>query len=84
MNFNFLGRFCLVFGLIFMGFWWGEYEEHDRNLEIDFWTSFWRMVFWFKFSNANLESLARFLNEPRLDLGSLGWLESIGMLEIVG
>ena len=54
-----------------MGFSWGEYEEHDGNLKIDFWTSFDGGVFWSEISNVDLESLARFLNEPRLDLNSL-------------
>ena len=71
------------FGSIFMGFWWGEYEEHDRNLKIDFWTSFWRRVFWSELFLADLESLARFLDEPRVDLDSLDDFEWNGMVEII-
>ena len=55
-----------------MRFRWGEYEEHDGSLRIDFWTSFDGGVFWSELFLADLESLARFLNEPRIDLSSLG------------
>ena len=34
--------------------------------------------------NLDLERLARFLDEPRVDLDSLGCLELNGMVEIVG
>ena len=34
--------------------------------------------------NADLESLARFLDEPKVDLDSLGCLELNGIIEIVG
>ena len=74
----------MVFSSIFMGFWWGEYEEHDRNLRIDFWTSFDRRAFSSKSIFVDLESLARFLDEPRVDLDCLGCLELNGMVEIVG
>ena len=74
----------MIFEIIFMGFWWGEYEEHDGSLKIDFWTSFDGGVFWSETLNVDLESLDKFLNEPRLDLSSLGWLESNGMVEIIG
>ena len=67
-----------------MEFWWGEYEEHDGNLKIDFWTSFDGGVFWSEISKDNLESLARFLNEPMVDLRSLDWLEWNGIVEIIG
>ena len=32
----------------FYGVLMGEYEEHDGNLKIDFWTSFDGGVFWSK------------------------------------
>ena len=67
-----------------MGFWWGEYEEHDGSLKIDFWMSFDGGVFWFEFLNADLKSLARFLDEPLVDLDFLGWLESNGTVENIG
>ena len=60
------------FWLDFYGILMGEYEEHDESLRINFWTSFDGGVFWSEFSNVDLESLARFLNEPRVDLSSLG------------
>ena len=67
-----------------MGFLCGEYEEHDCRLEIDFWTSFNGGVFWSKISRDDLESLAQFLNEPRVDLSSLGDFELNGMVENIG
>ena len=69
---------------IFMEFWWGECVEHDRNLRIDFWTSFDRRVFSSELFLVDLESLARFLDEPLMDLGSLGDFEWNGMVEIIG
>ena len=72
------------FWVSFMGFWWGEYEEHDRNLRIDFWTSFDRRVFSSELFLVDLESLARFLKEPMLDLDSLGDFEWNDMVEIIG
>ena len=72
------------FWVIFMGFWWGEYEEHDRNLKIDFWTSFLWKVILSKLFLVDLERLARFLDEPRVDLDSLDDFEWNGMVEIVG
>ena len=66
------------------GFWWGECVEHDRNLQIDFWTSFDRRAFWSETLIADLGRLMRFLMKWSVDLGSLGWLELIGMLEMVG
>ena len=72
----------MVLSLIFMGFWWGECVEHDRKLQIDFWTSFWRRAFWSETLIADLGRLVRFLTKWRVDLGSLGRLESIGMFEI--
>ena len=74
----------MVFGSIFMEFWWGEYEEHDRNLKIDFWTSFWRRVFSSELFLADLERLARFLDESLVDLDSLSDFEWNGMVEIIG
>ena len=74
----------MIFGSIFMGFWWGEYGEHDRNLRIDFWLSFLRRVFSSESLNPDLESLAMFLDEPMVDLDSLGCLELNGMVGIVG
>ena len=74
----------MIFSSIFMGFWWREYEEHDRNLRIDFWSSFWRRVFSSESILVDLERLARFFDEPRVDLDSLGCLELNGMVEIVG
>ena len=65
-------------------FWWGEYEKHDKNLIIDFWSSFLRRAFSFETLNPDLERLARFLDEPRVDLDSLGCLELNDMIEIVG
>ena len=86
--------FEVVFGLIFMGFWWGEYKEHDGSLKIDFWKleykehdgslSFDGGVFWSEISKDDLESLARFLNKPRVDLSSLGDFELNGMVENIG
>ena len=67
-----------------MGFWWGEYEEHDGSLKIDFLTSFDGGVFWSESSKDDLESLDWFLNEPRIDLDSLGDFELNGMVEIIG
>ena len=37
-----------------------------------------------EFLNADLESLTKFLDEPRVDLDSLGCLELNGMVEIIG
>ena len=74
----------MVFGLIFMGFWWGEYEEHDCRLEIDFCTGFDERVFWSENSIYDLESLAWFLDEPIVDLDSLDDLELNGMVEKIG
>ena len=74
----------MIFGISFMGFWWGEYEEHDGSLKIDFWTSFDVGVFWSEIFKDDLESLARFLNEPRVDLSSLGDFELNGMVENIG
>ena len=74
----------MVFGSIFMGFWWGEYEEHDRNLKIDFWTSFWWRVILSELFLVDLECLARFLDELLVDLDSLGDFELNGMVEIIG
>ena len=42
------------------------------------------MVFWSELFFADLESLARFLDEPLLDLDSLGDFELNGMAEIIG
>ena len=67
-----------------MGFRWGEYEEHDGSLKIDFWTSFDKGVFWSETLNVDLEHLGRFLTKWRLDLDSGGYLESNGMIKIVG
>ena len=74
----------MIFGSKFMGFDGGECVEHDRNLRIDFWTRFDRGAFSFETLNPDLESLTRFLDEPRVDLDSLGCLELNGMVEIVG
>ena len=38
----------------------------------------------FEFILVDLESLTRFLDEPRVDLDSLGYLELNGMIEIFG
>ena len=67
-----------------MGFWWGEYEEHDGSLKIDFWTSFDGGVFWSELFLVDLEGLARFLDEPRVDLDSLDDFEWNDMVEIIG
>ena len=69
---------------IFMGFWWGECEERDGSLKIDFWTRFDGGVFWSELFLVDLESLARFLDEPRVDLDSLDDFEWNGMVEIIG
>ena len=74
----------MIFGSIFTGFWWGEYGEHDRNLKIDFLTSFLRRVFWSELFLVDLESLARFLDEPRVDLDSFDDFEWNGIVEIIG
>ena len=42
------------------------------------------MVFWSELFLVDLESLARFLNEPMLDLDSLGDFEWNDMVEIIG
>ena len=67
---SFLDDFRDNFYGVLMGRVWGTWWK----LKIDFWTSFDRRVFWSETLNVDLESLARFLNEPRLDLSSLGWL----------
>ena len=56
-------------------------EGHGRD---NFWMSFDRRVFSFELFFVDLGRLARFLDGPRLDLGSLGRLELIGMFEIFG
>ena len=43
-----------------------------------------KQVFWSEFLNADLESLAQFLDEPMVDLDSLGDFELNGMVEIIG
>ena len=53
-------------------------------MKIDFWTSFDGGVFWSELFLVDLESLARFLDEPLMDLGSLGDFEWSGMVEIIG
>ena len=72
------------FWIIFLGFWWGEHEEHDGSLKIDFWRSFDGGVFWSELFLVDLESSARFLDEPRVDLDSLDDFEWNGMVEIIG
>ena len=62
----------MIFGIIVMGFCWGEYEEHDGSLKNDFWTSFNGGVFWSETLIDDLGRLVRFLTKWRLDLGSLG------------
>ena len=66
------------------GFWWGECVEHDRNLQIDFWTSFDRRVFSSELFFDDSEWLVRFLKKWRLDLDSLGDFEWNSMVEIIG
>ena len=82
--FEFLESILDEFWLKIYGFWWGEYGEYYRNLRIDFWSRFLRRAFSSETLNPDLERLARFLDEPRLDLDSLGCLELNGMIEIVG
>ena len=53
-------------------------------MKIYFWTSFDGGVFWSELFLANLESLARFLDEPLVDLDSLGDFEWNGMVKIIG
>ena len=53
-------------------------------MKINFWTSFDGGVFWSELLLVDLESLARFLNEPMLDLDSLGDFEWNDMVEIIG
>ena len=53
-------------------------------MKIDFWSHFLRRAFSSETLNPDLERLARFLDEPRVDLDSLGCLELYGMVEFVG
>ena len=53
-------------------------------MKINFWTSFDGGVFWSELIFVDLESLARFLDEPRVDLDSLDDFEWNGMVEIIG
>ena len=70
----------MVFGSIFMGFWWGEYEEHDGSLKFDFWTSFDGGVFCSELVLDDFKCLARFMDEPLVDFDSLGDFELNGMI----
>ena len=51
---------------------------------MDFWTSCDRRVFSSELFFIDLGRLARFLDEPLMNLDSLGDLEWNGMLEIIG
>ena len=53
-------------------------------MKINFWTSFDRGVFWSELFLVDLERLARFWDEPMMDLGFLDDFEWNGMVEIIG
>ena len=67
-----------------MRFWWGECEEHDGSLKIYFRASFDGVVLWSELFLTDLESLAKFFDEPLVDLDSLGDFEWNDMVEIIG
>ena len=74
----------MIFGSNFMGFHGESMENMIGTSELIFRRVFLRRVFSSELFFVDLGRLARFLDEPLMDLDSLGDFEWNGMVEIIG